>query len=190
MTDPLVDHYERIERETGAFSRESGVTCPPGCGVCCTAIDFGVSRPEAARVAEFLLDHPAILDRFLAQPIAEPDAGKVQCPLYDAENLAAHCTVYEARPLLCRTFAFAAHREKDGQLAYAPCRKFHEDAALDARVASAKDAVRAGRTKLPILPDDAMLLTSIDPSGSTLPMGPAVLRELELIRFRRDAGGA
>lgn len=188
MVNPLDDHYARIERETAAFSRETGVSCPPGCGVCCTAIDFGVSRPEALRVAEFLLDHPAILERFLAQKVEEPPTGKTQCPLYDPENEAAHCTVYEARPLLCRTFAFSAHREKDGSLAYAPCRKFREDEVRASLVEAARSGVRAGRgPKLPILPDDAMLLTSLDPTGTQLPMGPAVRRELELLRYRRAA---
>lgn len=187
----LAEQYERIERETAAFSRETGVACPAGCGECCTAIDFPVSRPEAERVAEFLLDHPEVLARFLAQEIAPPDAGKVSCPLYDAENAAAHCTVYEARPLLCRSFAFAAHREKDGTPAYAPCRKFREDAALAARVDAAKARVRAGRApRLPIFPDESLAIRALDPSGNSLPMGPAVTRALELARYRRDAGGA
>ena len=76
MANALDEHYARIEAGTTAFSRESGVACPSGCGECCTAIDFLVSRPEAEQVAAFLLDHPAALERFLAQPIADPDAGK------------------------------------------------------------------------------------------------------------------
>ena len=183
----LREQYERIERETAAFSRETGIACPAGCGECCTAIDLPVSRPEAERVAEFLLDHPAILERFLAQTIAPPEAGKVPCPLYDAENLAAHCTVYEARPLLCRSFAFAAHREKDGTPVYAPCRKFRDDPALAPRVEAARTRTRAGNARLPIFPDESLALRALDPAGDALPMGPAVARALELVRYRREA---
>lgn len=179
----LRERYEAIEAKTAAFSRETGVGCPPGCGECCEGIDFLVSRPEAERVAEFLLDHPALLERFRAQPIAE--SGKAPCPLYDAANPAAHCTVYEARPLLCRTFAFAAHRDKSGALTYAPCHRFREDAALAAKLPAASDAVRAGRVALPILPDESMTVWALDPGGEALPMGPAIVRALDRLELRR-----
>ena len=116
---------------------------------------------------------------------------KVSCPLYDAENGAAHCTVYSARPLLCRTFAFSAHREKDGGVVYAPCHKFREDAGLAPRVENARVDSRAGRgPALPILPDESMTIWALDPAGGSeaLPMGPAVRRALDVLRLRRSYG--
>ena len=187
----LREQYEAIEAKTAAFSRETGVGCPAGCGQCCEAIDFLVSRPEAESVAAFLLSNERALERFLAQPIDEraiADAGKVPCPLYDAENLAAHCTVYEARPLLCRTFAFAAHRDKTGALAYAPCHRFRDDPAIAAKLPAASEGVRAGRIALPVLPDESVGVWSLDPGGDALPMGPAVRRALEHLQLKRSYG--
>src|SRR4051794_39971717 len=136
----LANKYSVIEGKTAAFSAATGIACPAGCGECCEAIDFGVSRPEAEEVAAFLLDHPQALARFEAREIEDPrELGrKVSCPLYDAENGAAHCTVYEARPLLCRTFAFSGHREKEGGVVYAPCHKFRDDPAMLSRVDRAR----------------------------------------------------
>ena len=188
----LKNKYEVIEGKTSAFSRATGISCPAGCGECCTAIDFGVSRPEADDVAAFLLDHPEPLARFEAREIEDPrELGrKVSCPLYDAENGAAHCTVYEARPLLCRTFAFSAHREKDGGVVYAPCHKFRDDVALAPRVDRAREDSRAGRgPALPILPDEGLELWSGDPTGESLPMGPAVRAALGALRMKRAYAG-
>ncbi len=175
----LKTHYARIEAETSAFSRETGISCPRGCGECCTKIDFLVSRPEADEVAAFLVAHPPLLERFLSQPIS---GEKGPCPLYDAENAGAHCTVYPARPLLCRTFAFAAHREKTGRTVYAPCHKFRDDPALASRV----EAVRTNHPTLPILPDDSLTIWSLDPAGNPKPMGPAVRDAVEALLLRRS----
>ena len=190
----LGEKYGAIEAKTGAFSRETGIRCPVGCGECCTAIDFVVSQPEAEEVAEFLLEHPAALARFEAQTIEDPrELGrKVSCPLYDAGADAAHCTVYSARPLLCRTFAFSAHREKTGGVVYAPCHKFRDDAVLAPKVELARAESRAGRgPALPILPDESLEIWSLDPGGSaeSLPMGPAVARALESLRMKRSFSG-
>lgn len=187
----LEETYEAIERKTSAFSRETGIACPPGCGECCTAIDFAVSRPEADAVAEFLLDHPAALARFESLPIEDARVleRKVVCPLYDTENGAAHCSVYEARPLLCRTFAFSAHREKEGGVVYVPCHRFRDLEDLAPRVEHARVESRAGRgPALPILPDEAMAIWS-SASGESLPMGPAVARALDMLRLRRGYAG-
>ncbi|HVO31852.1 MAG TPA: YkgJ family cysteine cluster protein [bacterium] len=190
----LPDTYRAIEAKTAAFSRETGIGCPPGCGECCTAIDFAISAPEAELVAEFLLAHPDALVRFESREIEDARVlkRKVSCPLYDAENLAAHCTVYDARPLLCRTFAFAAHREKDGGVVYAPCHKFRDDPAQAARVEEARAASRAGKgPALPILPDESLSVWALDPSGAGngAPIGPAVRDALERLRFRHSLGG-
>lgn len=185
---PLRAQYERIESQTAAFSRATGISCPSGCGECCETIDFAVSSPEAERVAEFLLDErPDLLAKFEAGPVHGFEAGKVRCPFYDPDNLAAHCTVYEARPLLCRAFAFSGHRGKDG-VKYAPCHRFRETPEGNALVEKVQADTRAGRTPaLPILSDEWLVVWSLDPaSRDALPMGPSVRRALESLRMRRS----
>ena len=190
----LDEQYAAIEEKTAAFGGATGIGCPPGCGECCTAIDFPVSRPEARRVAEFLLATPPALERFESRPIEDPRrlGRKVSCPFYDADNGEAHCTVYVARPLLCRTFAFSARREKDGVAAYAPCHRFRETPESEARVARARDESRAGcGPALPILPDESMVVWSLDPCGpiDVMPMGPAVASEVAVLAMRRAFSG-
>ena len=179
----LRERYAAIEAKTAAFSAAAGIACPPGCGECCEAVDFAVSRAEADAVAEYLAARPALLERFLAQP---PHVGKTRCPLYDAENAAAHCTVYEARPLLCRTFAFAAHRDKRGDTEYAPCRRFRETEEGEARVEAAKAGHREGKLPaLPVLPDEAVEIAAGEAGGEAMQMGPAVMAAVERVELRR-----
>ena len=42
------------------------------------------------------------------------------CPFYDPDS-AYHCTVYAARPFVCRAFGFASSTGKDGSRAYRLC---------------------------------------------------------------------
>lgn len=182
----LRERYSAIEEKTGAFSAATGIACPTGCGDCCTAIDFPISRDEAEAVASYLLDHPPVLERFLAADVPAAATGKAPCPLYDPDSPAAHCTVYPVRPLLCRTFAFSAHRGKDGVPVYAPCHRFRETAAGEARIEEARVAVRSGRLSLPVLPDEAMAVQGITLGPDALPIGPSVARALDALRYRRD----
>jgi len=116
--------YARSDAAVDAFVRASGVSCPFGCGTCCEGFVPDILPLEASYIAAFL----ALKDRPRAYELAgsglsarRREDGRVGCPLY-AEGTPYHCTVYEARPLICRMFAFSAVRDKRGEPSFSVCR--------------------------------------------------------------------
>lgn len=68
------------------------------CGRCCT--DFlCMTRDEARRIARYLMEHP---DTKAFQAVSEGGKLMASCPFRDP--LAKRCSVYPARPSICRTF--------------------------------------------------------------------------------------
>ena len=79
---------------------------------------------EAAMVAlEIAVRDRPLAHRLAAETLAaqtHPD-GRQGCPLYTVDT-PYHCSVYQARPLICRMFPFATVRDKLGQVAFSHCR--------------------------------------------------------------------
>lgn len=105
---------------------ELPVACPSGCGDCCTAFIPDLLPLEADYLAAWLLKtgHPAVFRL--------PEAGRA-CPFYAADRPGANCTVYPARPLICRLFGFSPVRGKDGLAEYKLCRLVQSPFAGEAR---------------------------------------------------------
>jgi len=115
----LHEIYAEAGLRTAAWARDPGFGCPHGCGVCCEAFVPDCLPVEAEYLAHYLLsEKPAAAARML-----EPSSGPqpVSCPLYDPSS-PFHCSVYAARPLVCRLFAFAGSRRKQGGWAFKLCR--------------------------------------------------------------------
>jgi Fe-S-cluster containining protein len=107
---------------TGAFVTLTGVSCPDGCGECCTH-----SRVEAVTVEMM----PLALDLWQkgeADFWLERIPGSREnpaCVFYKpdpANPLRGRCMVYEMRPLVCRPFGFFMTRSGHGQFVYSGCR--------------------------------------------------------------------
>jgi Fe-S-cluster containining protein len=171
----LAARYAALDARTAELSRASGIACPPGCGQCCESIHAPISRPEADALAAFLVEHPRALAHYEARAGSLPDG---TCPMYDPHD-PAHCTVYEARPLVCRAFGFHAMRAKSGAPEYVPCRRFHETPQGAERVRAAQSRAAT----LPILSDETLAL---DPAGESLPIALAVASALDALRLRRS----
>jgi len=177
--------YRRSDAAVAEFADRSGVACPFGCGACCEGFVPDIVPLEAAYLATYL----ASVDRPLAYSIAANgmearvrDDGRVGCPLY-ADDDPHHCTVYEARPLICRMFAFSATRDKLGAPTFAVCRR----GTSSGGVRSAKgDALReAFGAEPPVMADLGSELASIEPesSGSRKPLPEALMDALSRVLF-------
>jgi len=173
--------YSRADEAVSEFQAKSGLSCPFGCGSCCEAFVPDILPLEAEYLAAFLATKDAdkayaLAARGLEDRVRED--GRRGCPLY-ADDTPYHCTVYAARPLICRLFAFSAVRDKRGQPSFALCRLMPEPApkpsgasagapadALTGDGAPLHEALRARAMDAPLMADYGGELASIDPHSA------------------------
>lgn len=109
--------YDEVEAQTGRFCERFGVHCTAGCGSCCEHFLPDITQLEARMVAAYLLVKDPSSPLIAKVRAASSD----HCPLYDPDH-PHHCTVYAARPLVCRLFAQCPSRLKDGGIVFRSCR--------------------------------------------------------------------
>jgi Fe-S-cluster containining protein len=112
----LVALAERVDREFAAIrQRQQGwIECRAGCSDCCRA-RLSITRVEEA----FLRRHLAALSELERAELARRagDETREMCPALDP---AGHCQVYEARPLICRSFGVPLRRRREVSLVNPP----------------------------------------------------------------------
>lgn len=94
--------YQSVNRQVSELTRryQSHMQCKAGCYHCCLS-GFKVTYVEALNVFQGLLHtSPQVMHTVLAQLNEE---NRALCPLL----VDGQCSVYEARPLLCRAFGLA-----------------------------------------------------------------------------------
>ncbi|HTL11609.1 MAG TPA: YkgJ family cysteine cluster protein [Bdellovibrionota bacterium] len=188
MADSLQERSRRIlgvledlSRETDRFEAEAGLHCRAGCGDCC-------NNPEVeATVGEMLPLAFEILGRGAAQAEhwhgqAEAGEGK-RCVFYAANSTdpsLGRCSVYALRPGLCRLFAFAAVRDKEGKPRLAACH-WHKSETPEV-TAAAQEGVASGRLTAPFFVEWQTRLDEVSELASLtekFPINTALARALE-----------
>lgn len=120
----LHDIYEGIAVAQSRWVAATPFRCPRGCGACCSGFEPDVLEVEALYAAAFLLwSDPARAEMIEA---GFPAASGSGCVLAMA-NGDYHCTMYEARPLICRLFGFSGDRGKDGRARFRLCSRMPAD---------------------------------------------------------------
>jgi uncharacterized protein len=76
----------------------SEMSCAEGCHDCC-APDLSVTQIEAEMIREFITARPEIVEQLKTLATLNPHQG-TRCALLNAEG---QCSIYEARPLICRS---------------------------------------------------------------------------------------
>lgn len=184
--------YQRADAAVARFVDASGVSCPHGCGACCEGFVPDILPLEAAYLATFIAGTDKARAFALAATGLEArarDDGRLGCPLY-ADDRAYHCTVYEARPLVCRMFAFSATRDKRGAPAFSVCKKGLS--VNGSRSASGDALLEVFGAIPPVMADMGSELASIDPDSSVdrkaLPraLTEAMSRVLFLVGMKDD----
>ena len=110
--------YGQIDSAIRDFRGQSNLSCPTGCGRCCDHADTEVLPAEAALVAEHILRHCPDIQERLGMRLMQPE--RVECVFYDS-TLPDHCQVYDARPLICRSYGDSAFRDKSGSVFFEVC---------------------------------------------------------------------
>ena len=111
----LIALYSDLDAAVDLTRASGELRCPDGCGKCCEHFDPPVTTVEAELVALHVATGRASPRR--ASGLGE--AGR--CAFYDPDA-SLHCSVYPARPLVCRSFGFTATADKNGRPRFAYCR--------------------------------------------------------------------
>lgn len=115
--------HDEIDAEQGRFraaldgssaTGQASPSCPPGCGRCCLGFTPDILPLEAEFIAAWLLAH--------GEP--SPRASEVPgtCPWHDQDRPGANCSIYPARPLICRFFGFSPSLDRESRAEYVLCR--------------------------------------------------------------------
>jgi Predicted Fe-S-cluster oxidoreductase len=167
--------YARIEAEQRAFLASAAAAgaplrCPSGCGACCEPFVPDITSAEAAYAAAWIIEHDAELARTIAawhndEPETPP------CPFYRKDNLAAHCSIYPARFLICRLFYASAVRDKEGRASFRPCAHMPLDAfpkrGEDRPSLAGEELARIFGAEPPVMADYAAQIVALLPSESS-----------------------
>lgn len=112
--------YTQIADSQSVWYKESGFTCPPGCGECCRNFEPDLLASEAYFMAAWLLAKEAPV----AEKVADgefPFPENKGCPFWN-EKQEYHCTIYGGRPFVCRFFGAYGARSKSGEVVFKPCK--------------------------------------------------------------------
>jgi Fe-S-cluster containining protein len=142
LSHSVLELYPEMDRQTAEFRTASGLRCLAGCGQCCES-----ATPEVT-VIELLPAAKELFSRGEAQQWLERIAsvGETErCVFFQPDPLIAgngHCQVYAFRPSVCRLFAFAAMKNKNGEPELVTCRRQKEQ--IPALVKGAQEAISGG----------------------------------------------
>lgn len=171
--EELAALYDLIEKQTSQFCNEFSIACGPGCGTCCEHFMPDITDLEARLVAAYLLLIKRD-DRLIERLVEERDSTTGPCPLYRADS-PYHCSVYPARPLICRLFGACANGDKQGNAIFRRCRYNLEE--------TMPLALQLG-PDVTVMQDYSYALRGIDSSGGDGEFLPkAILAQLEQLSF-------
>ncbi|RMG69403.1 MAG: YkgJ family cysteine cluster protein [Bacteroidetes bacterium] len=171
--------YRQLDRDLARFQAQTGLSCLPACGQCCTHPQVEASvleflplayelmrQGEAGRQLQLLEseDNPLC---FLFRPLRP-------------EGEAGFCGDYPHRGLICRLFGFSVMRDKHGQRQLYTCRRIKGE--TPETYAQAVAFLKAGRP-VPGVSAYYRRLTNIDPelAGRFLPIRQAIREALRFV---------
>jgi Fe-S-cluster containining protein len=172
------------DARTDAWARREGLGCPRGCGTCCEGYVPDCLPVEAEYLALYLLaEKPQTASRMLELWAGPAPTG---CPLYDPTP-PFHCSVYPARPLVCRLFAFAGMGSKQqGGWTFRLCR--YMPAPPSWRGERSISAVTRPDTAPPLMSQVEAEVTGLRPAdaGLRMPLPEALGAALQRVLLRRS----
>jgi Fe-S-cluster containining protein len=176
----LYELYANLDDAIASWQRASGLGCPQGCGACCARYEPAVLPLEGMAVAAYVertRNSTAVLEA------ASPQEG-AGCVFNDPDS-PLHCTVYPARPLECRLFAFSGVRDKHGEPLFRLCRDMSgpERRTLDASALRARYGVLP-----PLMPDYGARLHALG-GAPAAPLREQARAAWSVVRYLVELGG-
>jgi hypothetical protein len=131
---------------------------------------------EADYIAYFLLKMDT---KYLLTP-----SHSSTCPFYNASKSGENCSIYEARPLVCRLFGFSSTKSKSGEAVFRLCRFMPIPQGIHERTLDHTAFMNTIGSEPPSMTDFAMEILAIDPISASerRPLFEALPRALERIR--------
>jgi len=165
--------YAEMADTFSAYQSGTGLSCPPGCGRCCTNPEIEASVLEMIPFALKIYDQGQ-LDEWI-QKLEERE--NPQCILLEIDESTGktRCISYNERPSVCRMFGVAGTYNKHQEITHSICKLIKE---LNTEIPTPNEST-------PLIPLWSSKLTAIDPelSKNKLPINQAMKLALEKIAF-------
>lgn len=126
LAEKIQEQYRKIAEDFSSFQNKTDLNCRQHCGKCCFKPDIYVSPLEMLPLGLKLIAENRA-EEILDKCLANLESYCVLLNVVDAEKGFAHCTEYEHRPFICRTFAVAARKDKYGKPEFSVCKIIKED---------------------------------------------------------------
>jgi Fe-S-cluster containining protein len=170
----VLEVYRELDAAVAGFAARTGLSCPDGCGRCCSSEKVEATVLECIPLAFELfrtLQAELILKRL------QRDGHDRRCVLYRADYTEAGlwgCTRYRHRAVVCRLFGFAGNPDRHGVPRLAMCRVMKERIGDSPTIVAIDDP----NSPMPLFVDAGLRITILHPGlGTTrLPINTA-LRE-------------
>ena len=173
-----------MDSAVAGFQFRTGLSCPEGCGHCCSSQKVEATVLECIPLAFELfrtLQAELILKRL------EKNEDDRRCVLYRADFTAAGlwgCTQYSHRAVVCRMFGFAGNRDRQGIPRLAMCRVMKEKDKEGEEGIECDDP----NTPMPLFVDAGLQITTLHPDLGTrrMPINSALQQALLKVGMMLD----
>lgn len=113
------EFYGNIQSKQNEWYEKSKFFCPDGCGECCRNFEPDILESEALYMAAWIIENnPDLAEKICRGEFPFERNG---CRFWD-EQSAYHCTIYGARPSICRFFGASGTLGKNGDSVFKPCK--------------------------------------------------------------------
>jgi uncharacterized protein len=172
----VIEVYRLVDAAVAAFAKRTGLSCPQGCGHCCSSEKVEATVLECLPLA-FLLFRSSQAERMLQ--LLEENGDDKHCVLYRPDLTQAGlwgCSQYAMRTVVCRLFGFAGNPGRDGVARLALCRVMKEAADSDQTDVAAYDPL----APMPLFVEAGLRITTMHPGLGTvrLPINVALRQTL------------
>lgn len=183
LKDPLnglLHIYRRIDEAQLNWTEASPFRCPSGCGECCKTFEPSILEIEALFLGAWIV-------RKTSESLSYYSEDKAGC-VYHNSSGTYQCTVYPARPLICRLFAFSGDRGKNNRVRYKPCKRMQN---VEHRTMEEDELYQRYGTLPPAMADLAREADCLlpDSAGMTAPLRETLPAAMNKIRFLLHLNG-